>query len=259
MTVDRWNPVSAGVCLSLALGLAIAGGCAQESSKFPVAKDPQSYKLVGIIQGDSKQAGAVFEDPQTKKQRFVPVGQALGGATLTEVRRQEVLLDRNGEVITLRLAAGTPPEDHRELGPIAIPAAQNDPMKARQIVISKVIPPYDDRVEKAKMAISRNDVKQFVSYFQDQLKEGAPVLTTTPLGEAVRLSEVDGDILRTLGLESTDLIVGINGMGVDSTDRFRQILEIMDKGKGNRGVVFNMVVLRGDVAQPLYYGINPKS
>jgi len=258
MACKRCRLVGMGLRFSLIVGLLALGACSQESSRPPVAKEPQAYKLIGIIQGDSKQAGAVFEDPQTRKQRFVPVGEKLGGATLTEVRRGEVLLTREGEVITLRLASGSP-EERRDLDPIPIPASTNDPVRARQAVISKVIPPYDSRVEKAKMAISRDDVNYFVSYFQDQLKEGLPVLTATPVGEAVDLSHVEGNLLRSLGLESTDRIVGINGMGVDSTDRFRQILEMLGKGQGKRGIVFNIVVIRGDVAQPLYYGINSNS
>jgi len=254
----RWNWVCVGARLSLIVGLAVAGGCAQEASQSPVTKDPHAYKLIGIIQGDSKQAGAVFEDPQTRKQRFVQIGERLGGATLTDVRRDAVQLERDGEMITLRLTSGTQ-EEHRDLDPIPIPVGLNDPLRARQAIISKVIPPYDARVEKARMAISRDDVKSFVSYFQDQLNAGSPVLTSTSVGEAVELSHVTGNLLRSLGLESTDLIVGINGMGVDSTDRFRQILELLGKGQGNRGVVLNIVVLRGEAVQPLYYGINSKS
>jgi hypothetical protein len=109
------------------------------------------------------------------------------------------------------------------------------------------------------MSISRNEVDSFVSHFEEALKEGGPILTTTPVGTALDLSHVDGDLLRSLGLESTDQVVGINGMGVDSPDRLRQILEILDKSRGNRGTVFNIVVLRGEVVQPLYYGIHPKS
>ncbi|HUK55345.1 MAG TPA: hypothetical protein VLY20_01650 [Nitrospiria bacterium] len=258
MAGDRWNWVGIGARLLLVAGLALAAGCSQESFQPPVEKDPRAYKLIGIIHGDSKQAGAVFEDPETKKQKLVQLGGALGGATLTEIRRQEVLLKRNGDVVTLHLTAGTP-DDYHAMDPIPVPVALQDPMRARQIVISKVIPPYDARVEKAKMAISRDDVNRFVSYFEDQLKGSSPVLTTTSVGAAVDLSHTEGDLLRTLGLESTDLVVGINGMGVDSPDRFRQILEILGKSQGNRGGVFNIVVLRGDTVQPLYYGINSKS
>jgi hypothetical protein len=248
-----------GLRLSLILGLLAIGACSQESSHPPVAKEPQAYKLIGIIQGDSKQAGAIFEDPQTKKQRFVQVGQVLGGATLTEVRREEVILKRGDEVISLRLAGGTPAEPEANLAPIPVPVGAPDPEHARQSVISKVIPPYDPRADHARMSISRNEVDSFVSHFEEALKEGGPILTTTPVGTALDLSHVDGDLLRSLGLESTDQVVGINGMGVDSPDRLRQILEILDKSRGNRGTVFNIVVLRGEVVQPLYYGIHPKS
>jgi type II secretory pathway component PulC len=244
--------------LLLVVGLVALGACSQESSQPIVAKEPQAYKLIGIVQGDSKQAGAVFEDPQTKKQRLVQLGQMLGGATLTEIRREEVLLKRGEEVITLRLTIGSPAEYHA-MDPIPVPAALRDPNQARQAVISKVIPPYDPQVEKAKRAVSRNEVDRFVNHFQDQLKNQAPVLVTTSVGMAVDLAHVDGDILRTFGLESTDRIVEINGMGVDSPDRFRQILDIMGKNRGNRGSVFNISVLRGEAIQPLYYGINPHS
>jgi type II secretory pathway component PulC len=247
-----------GFRLSLIVGLLALGACSQESSQPPVAKEPQAYKLIGIVQGDSKQAGAVFEDPQTKKQRFVQLGQLLGGAILTEVRREEVLLKRGEEVISLRLTIGSPSEYHA-MDPIPVPVALQDPKQARQAVISKVVPPYDSRVEKARWSVSRDEVDRFVSHFQEQLKEGAPLLTATSVGPAVDLAHVDGNLLRSLGLESSDLIVGINGMGVDSPDRFRQILELLGKNRGSQGIVFNIVVLRGEVVQPLYYGINSKS
>jgi len=259
MAGKRYRLVEMGLRLSLIGGLLALGACSQETSHPTVAKDPQNYKLIGIIQGDSKQAGAIFEDPQTKKQRFVQVGQVLGGATLTEIRREEVLLKRGDEVISLRLAAGTPAEPDAKPGPIPVPISTPDPEHARQAIIAKVIPPYDSRVNEVKMAVSRDDVGRFVSYFQEQLKNGTSVLVTTPVGAAVDLAPVDGGVLRSLGLESTDRIVEINGMGVDSPDRFRQILEIMEKSRGNRGSVFNISVLRGDVLQPLYYGINPHS
>lgn len=245
-----------GLRLLLMVGLVALGACAQEPSQPIVAKEPQAYKLIGIIQGDPKQAAAVFEDPQTKKQRLIRVGELLEGATLTEIRREAVLLKRGEEVITLRLTIGSPSE-YQAMDPIPVPVALRDPNQARQAVISKVIPPYDPQVEQAKRAISRNEVNRFVSHFQDQLKDQAPVLVTTSVGMAVDLAHVDGDLLRTLGLESTDRIVEINGMGVDSPDRFRQILEILGKNRGNRGSVFNISVLRGEVIQPLYYGINP--
>jgi len=248
------NSACAGLRYGLVLGLVALGACAQNPSGSNDAKGSQPQKLVGIIQGDLDHARAVFEDPLTKKQRMYRVGEMVSGDTLTEIRRQEVMLKRGEEVVRVPLSKGSP-DERRAQDSIPIPVAAGDPMQLRQAVISQVIAPYDPRVEKVKKDVSRKEVKRFVSYFQDQMKTQAPIWGTTSLGPVVDLNSVDTGLLDSLGLQSTDRIVEISGMGVDP-DRFGKIMEILD---GRRVTVFNMSVVRGDAVQPLYFGIKSNS
>jgi hypothetical protein len=248
-----------GFSLSILLGLAVTGAWAEEPSKPAGSPALHGLQLVGTVEGEEQQlTGAVFEDPITKKQKAYRVGDVIDGATIVEIKRQQVVLKRGEEFVTIRITGGSPVATGA-LGKKApegtIPVPAGDPQVARQAVISKVIPPYDPRVEKLKTTVSRRDVNRFVGYFQDQLKEERPTLVTTSLGPAADLVGVDTEILRNMKLEPTDRIVEINGMGVDSLDRFRQILEILGQSHGNRAGVFNISVLRGEAIQPLYYAV----
>jgi hypothetical protein len=132
-----------------------------------------------------------------------------------------------------------------------IPVPAGDPQVARQAVISKVIAPYDPRVEKLKATVSQKAVTSFVGYFQTQLEEERSTLVTTDLGPAVDLAGVDPELLDSLRLESTDRIVEISGMDIDSPKRFAEILQILGQAK-----IVDVSVLRGDVIQSLYYTVN---
>jgi len=258
------NGAAMGLCLLILLGLTAAGAFAQAPSKSAGSQGPlHGLQLAGTVEGRGQQlTGAVFEDPRTKQQRAYRIGDLVDGATIVEIKHEQVVLTRGGERVVIRITGGSAVERAREeeQSPGAgLPIPAGDPQLARQFVISKVIPAYDPRVKELEVTVSRKNVDHFVNSFQEQLKAEAPLLVTTPLGSAVDLSGVDSELLGSLGLESTDRIVSINGMGVDSPDRFRQILELLDKSRMNRGTVFNMVVLRGETIQPLYFGIHSKS
>jgi type II secretory pathway component PulC len=238
----------------------VTGAFAQAPSTSAESPEPlHGLQLAGTVEGRGQQlTGAVFEDPRTKQQRVYRIGDLVDGATIVEIRHQQVVLKRGEERVVVRITGGSPVERVREEEPspgagLSIPAG--DPQLARQFVISKVIPAYDPRVKELEVTVSRKNVDRFSSYFQEQMKDERLLLVTTPIGSAIDLSGVDSELLGSLGLESTDRVVSINGMGVDSPDRLRQILEILNKSRMNRGTVFNMVVLRGETIQPLYFGV----
>jgi hypothetical protein len=258
------NGAAVGLSLLILLGLTMTGAVAEELSKSAGSQGPlHGLQLAGTVEGRGQQlTGAVFEDPRTKQQRVYRVGDQVDGATIVDIKHQQVVLKRGEERVVVRITGGSAVERAREeeQSPGAgLPIPAGDPQLARQFVISKVIPAYDPRVKELEVTISRKDVDRFVSYFQEELKGETPFLVTTPVGAAIDLSGVGSELLGSLGLESSDRVVSINGMGVDSPDRLRQILEILDKSRGRRGTVFNMVVLRGETIQPLYYGIHSKS
>jgi len=234
-----------------------AGAWAQATEHAqPAGPGPSDFRLVGTVEGNRHSTAAVFEDPHTKKQSSYYVGDMVNGATIVSIKHQQVVLKRGTETLVLHITGGTAiahaPARERAPGE-AIPVP-TDVMNPRQEVISKVIPPYDPRVQKVRKEISRNDVTNFVADFELQVNNGKPVLTTTSLGPAVDLAYADPAVIHSLGLETADQIVEINGMGIDSLDRFRQVLEIMGGRRGgNRVDTFNISVLRNGSFQPLYY------
>jgi len=247
----------AGLGVMLLLGLTASGAWAEEPSLPTGSQALHGLQLAGTVEGASQQlTGAVFENSLTKKQTAYRIGDLVDGATIVEIKRQQVVLKRGEELVVVRITGGSPGqaagEPAKSAPDAAIQVPAGDSQQARQFVISKVIPPYDPRVEKLKTVIPRNDVHHFIDNFQSQLKDEEPLLVTTSLGPAVSVAGIDPEIRRSLRLESTDLIVGISGMGVDSLDRFRQILDMLG---GNRVIIFNMAVLRGEVIQPMYYAV----
>jgi type II secretory pathway component PulC len=250
--------ITPGLGLLMLLGLAVTSACADEPST-PAGSPPlHGLQLAGTVEGnDQRLTGAVFEDPRTKKQTAYRIGDLVDGAMIVEIKRQQVVLKRGEEFVTIQITggsavAGQPPgEPGKNTPDSAIPVPAGDPQVARQAVISKVIPPYDPRIEKAKTTVSREDVTRFVGYFQDRLKGERSTLVTTSLGPAVDLGGVDLELLDNLKLESTDRIVEISGMDVDSPRRFLEILDILGRAK-----IVDISVLRGDVIQPFYYMVN---
>lgn len=238
--------VRIGISLSVILVLALTGAFAQESSK-PVGEEAfRNFKLVGTIEGDLKIAGAIFEDPQTKKQNLYRVGDVIEGATILEIKHQQVLLKRGEEFMLVPITGGSPGK--RQPGdPIPIPEGTGNPEQALGKVLSQQIAPYDSRLKKT--AVSRSVVDRFVENLQGST-EDQTLLVKTPLGPALNLSNMERDILSNLGLTANDLIVGISGMGLGSPERLAQIFGILGQAK-----VFNLSVLRGSVVEPLSYEI----
>jgi hypothetical protein len=63
---------------------------------------------------------------------------------------------------------------------------------------------------------------------------------------------MDRDLLSSFGLQPTDLIMGISGMGVDSLERLAMIFGVL-----NRAKLFDLAVLRGDTVEYLAYEVKP--
>lgn len=250
--------IGIGFGLSMLLGPGVVSGFAQPPAMPNGVEESHLFQLAGTVEGP-EMTGAVFENPQTKKQRTYHVGDVIDGASIVAIRHQQVVLKRGEEFVVVRITGGSPVAGRPAGGPPErapgdlIPVPAGDAGLARQFVVSKVIAAYDPRVEQLKAPVSRKDIKRFASYFQEQLNEASPIFVTTPqVGETVDLGAVDTEMIQRLRLEPTDRIISINGIGIDSPDAFRQILEILG---GNRVSMLNIVVLRGEAVQPLYYAI----
>ena len=253
----RRTRIITGLGLGGLLLIGVTAGAWGQAPAQHAGTSPSDFNLVGTVEGKHNRA-AVFEDPHTKKQASYRVGDVVNGATILSITHQQVVLKRGTETLVLHITGGTgvvhsASPERAPSDAIPVPTDSKNP---RQDVISKVIPPYDPRVQKIRVEISRSDVMHFVADFEAQVNDGKPVLVTTSVGSAVDLAQADPDVIRALGLEMTDQIVEINGMGIDSLDRFRQVLEIMGgKRGGNRVGTFNISVLRDGSFKPFYYAV----
>jgi len=257
-----------GLCLSILLvvtaaetgypaGSESASGTTQSTPQSPPGAQnirPQpgllhelpGYMLIGIISGNPEDARAVFEDVNSKQQKLYRVGEAVAGATLVEIKRQQVVLKKGGEVVVVQISEEIPRE--RTAGdPIPVPMGSEDPRKALQQVLAEQMDPTDPQVEKKE--VSQPELHHLLQFLNRQAEE-TNVFAATSLGPAIKLDRMDQEILTYLGLKPSDLIIGISGMGLDSKDRITQIIEVL-----NRAKVFNLSVLRGRVVQPLYYSV----
>jgi general secretion pathway protein C len=236
--------------VAMLLGLPAGGACAQEQPEATTSSaELQAYKLVGTVEGDANALGAVFEDPKTKKQKLYRIGDVVDGATIVEIKNQQVLLRRGAQTEVVHITGGSPVQ--RQPGDsIQVVAASDDPRENLQGVLSQVIPPYDRRVAHLRTSLSRGKFDRFVEHFNSATGQ-SPKFVDTVAGPALSVADLDQDVLKDLRLERADLIVGISGMGIESQERLAQILETVSRAK-----VVDISVLRGGAVQPLYYVVH---
>jgi hypothetical protein len=105
-----------GLGLLILLGLAVTGAWAEELST-PAGKQESLHglQLAGTVEGRGQElTGAVFEDPRTKQQRVYRIGDLIDGATIVDIRHQQVVLTRGGERVVVRITGGSAVERARE-------------------------------------------------------------------------------------------------------------------------------------------------
>jgi general secretion pathway protein C len=238
------------MAVAVLMGLPIGGACAQEQPEATAGStEHHAFQLVGTVEGNPSTLGAVFEDPKTKKQKLYRIGDVVDGATIVEIKNQQVLLRRGAQTEVVHITGGSPVQ--RKPGDsIQVVAASDDPRENLQGVLSQVIPPYDRRVAHLRTSLSRGEFGRFVDHFSSATGR-SPKFVDTVAGPALSVADVDQDLLKELRLERADLIVGISGMGIESEDRLAQILETVSRAK-----VVDISVLRGGAVQPLYYVVH---
>jgi hypothetical protein len=235
------------VALALLLVWYQPGFGAQEPPATGASASP-AYRLVGTIEGNPAVTQAVFEDPHTKTQKLYGIGDVVDGATIVEIKDHQVWL-RRGEQIEVVAITGGSPVQRAPGDSIRVMASSDDTRQNLQGVLSQVIPPYDRRVEQLRHSLTRDLFDRFVGHFRDA---GAPPkFVSTVAGPALSVADVDQQLLKHFGMEPTDLIIGVSGMGIDSQERLTQIWDIVSRAK-----VVDISVLRDDVVKPLYYTVH---
>lgn len=193
------------------------------------------YRLVGTVQGSPEAAVAIFENPQTKQQKFYHVGDVVNGATIVEIQRQQVLLQQGTDRVTILLTGGSPVEP--ATGQAASGAAQpSSPKQALERYLSTQIPPYSP--DAVKQPVPREVVSHFAAQLEQYHKEPAR-LVETPFGNGIPVTGFAGDVPGGLGLGLNEVIVAISGMGIDSPERLKLMSDILGHAK-----VFDLTLLQ---------------
>lgn len=212
-----------------------ANGWSEERSTPVNAAVLSGYQLVGTVQGSPEAAVAVFENPQTKQQKFYRVGDVINGATIVAIQRQRVLLQQGAVLVTVLLTGGSPVEPAP--GEAASGAAQpSSPKQALERYLSTQIPPYSP--DAVKQTVSREVVSHFAAQLEQYRKEPARLLET-PFGNGIPVAGFAGGVPGGLGLGLNEIIVAISGMGIDSPERLKLMSDILGWAK-----VFDLTLLQ---------------
>ena len=188
--------------------------------KQPVVKQKESeplkvtrlqLKLWGTIAGSGTQRAAIIEDGKTRKQLLLREGDQIQTAVVKKISRGEVLLAVNGknEVLLIEKPIGAKGgakgggDDPNLPLPEAIPADDAG------------IPPDGELV-----TIDRETVQSAMQNVNELMKQARvrPHFTDGK-PDGLRLSAVrPGSLFRQIGLQSGDIITGVNGEPIESVD-----------------------------------------
>jgi general secretion pathway protein C len=186
-----------------------------------------SLTLSGILYSDGKLAGAIIGAARGQEKSYA-VGQAIdnaNGATLHSVLADRVLLDRSGQLETLRL-----PKEPAGGGP----AAARAPMP--------LAPAAQATVPNGSL---RQVITQNASRLTDVLRIAPHVEEGKVVGFRVNPGR-DRDTFEALGLKAGDVITDINGTVLDDPSRGLQVFESLGEA-----TTANVTVLRDGTPQVL--------
>lgn len=233
--------------ISLAVGLNMITGTkvwAEDTPATVVEAISGVYQLVGTVEGSPDATFAVFENPQTKQQKIYRIGDTVNGAKILEIKQQSVILKQGSQIVIVRITGGSAVEEKAVKSAPAeaeIPA----PKKALERALSKQIPPYSSAVQKT--AVNEGIVNHLSGQLQ-RYTEKSTHFADTSFGNGIRAADLGNDVATSLGLDPSDVIVGISGMGIESRDQLRQMIEIL-----NRAKVFNLSVIHDSNAKSMSY------
>lgn len=213
---------------------------------LPVQSD-LTLKLTGVmVSNKPRWSTAILTDEASKQGYFVRPGDSvLGQATLLEVRRDRVILDRNGRLEYIRLVdsiAGNPSAASQTFSsglPSNIaPSPSSLPSTAEPISAEKL----QQETEQAQNApgngvqrIDNNaysvDRKSMNAKLEDRasLAKGATIVPNYKAGKKSGLKLVNiqgGSVYEQLGMKSGDVLMSVNGQDIRSQTH---AMELMDR------------------------------
>jgi general secretion pathway protein C len=163
-------------------------------------------KLLGTVTGNEKEAYAVIEDTDVRRQNLYKVGDTIQNATLKMILREKVVLNVNGKDEILGI------EKVREEGKTGRSPERKIASTSRNITIKR-----------SQIDTALQDVNTLMKQvrIQPHFQNGKP--------DGLRLTGVrPNSIFYKMGLKSGDIIMGVDGKNIESVDdalKFYQSLQ----------------------------------
>ncbi|MBF0224445.1 MAG: type II secretion system protein GspC [Desulfobacterales bacterium] len=162
-----------------------------------------NLKLYGTIAGQNTNSYAIIEDSKTKKQDLYSVGDTIQNAKITRILKEQVILSLNGKDQTLSMEKN----DDKSLKRSGQPYSSNQPPSLSYGDIQTV------NVQKTQIDDAFNNLPALMGQIniRPYIEQGRP--------EGLLVSRVQpNSIFTQLGLESGDIIKGVNGEAISSVD-----------------------------------------
>ena len=195
------------------------------------AEDPaEGLELLGTVVGNGVPPMAVIK-PATRGQRLYVTGDTVNGVRILEIKRRQVLLEKNGKTALLTISDKHQDADQRHLA-----------QKPRRFTRKLVVP--------------RKQLAAMEGNFENLSKQ----IRFTPLSEGDQITGIKVDkvdkksmLYKTLGLRAGDCITGVNDLPLDSVDAMtqlynkitqtndRQILDIHLERQGRPGTLHYLI------------------
>jgi general secretion pathway protein C len=183
-----------------------AANAAKQKEQAPVEQPMEQTKLQvklwGTVFSEGVASYAVIEDLKDKKQSLYRVDDKIQIATVREILREKVILNSNGKDEVLSMEDKTPPPTNKLIFP-PVPMGEAQPSS-----------------ESENIKLSRNEIQESISDMNNLMKQARirPHFTDgKPDGLTITGVRPDS-IFTKLGLQSGDIITGVDGREIQSVD-----------------------------------------
>ena len=172
--------------------------------------DPTSLKIIllGTVTGNQKNAFAVIEDPEKKKQRLYRIGDSIQKAVLKKILRGQVVLNVKGKDEILKM---------KELDSSQTDKSNKKSTHAEEVTERTIKHSY---VQKAL-----NNINDLISQarIRPHFIDGKP--------DGLKITQIrSGSIFSRLGLKNRDIVKEINGSSITNTDEIISLYKDLKPG-----------------------------
>ena len=196
----------------------IFGVASEEKSVKPAAVDAPETRLKLTLRGlfasdDSSGGRAIIGDPKGREESYAVGDPVPGGARLSEIHTDRVLLERNGRYETLRL-----PRDR----------SSNSVGRARNVTTGRSGTSRPGQA--AAFTKYRSEIKQNPAAFLNYVRATPARKNGKFIGFRLQAGKQRG-ALKELGLKPGDIVTSINGVQIDSPAKGMKAMQALGEGE----------------------------